>query len=128
MLNEQLKLIRKKNKYTQQELSDILEIERSTYASYETGRNRPDISLLSAIAKVFGVSVDYIVSIDPQKEAEAYDIVLENKRKQGETIVSDLSKEEREVLAMYRICSNENKDKVKSLLISAKNEDLKNLK
>lgn len=125
MLNEQLKLIRKKNKFTQQELSDLLEIERSTYASYETGRNRPDISVLTAIAKIFGVTVDYITNIDPKKELEVFDATLSLKKQQGSTLVSEITKDEKEILAMYRICSAENKEKVKALLKESKNEDLK---
>lgn len=127
MLNEQMRLIRKKNKYTQQQISDLLEIDRSTYASYETGRNRPDIRLLAAFAKVFNVSVDYIINIDPVKELEVFDSALSLKKQQGESILSELSKDERELLAMYRICSDKNKEKVRELLRKTKNEDLQNL-
>lgn len=127
MLNEQMKLIRKKNKYTQQQISDLLEIERSTYASYETGRNRPDIRLLAAFAKIFSVTVDYLINIDPAKELEFFDSALSLKKQQGGSLLSELSKDEKEVLAMYRICSDKNKEKIKTLLKEAKNEDLRNL-
>lgn len=126
MLNEQMRLIRKKNKYTQQQISDLLGIERSTYASYETGRNRPDIRVLSAFVKIFDVTVDYLVGIDPQKELEFFDRIANIKRRQGETILSDLNKDERELLAMYRICSDDSKEKIKTFLKDIKNEDLKN--
>ncbi len=128
MLNEQLKLIRKKNKFTQQQISDLLEIERSTYASYETGRNRPDISLLSAFAKVFGITVDYIINIDPSKELSVFDSNLSIKKEQGETLVSELVKDEKEVLSMYRLCSDEDREKIKVVLKDLKKENLKNMK
>lgn len=127
MLNEQMKLIRKKNKYTQQQISDLLEIERSTYASYETGRNRPDIRLLAAFAKAFNITVDYLINIDPSKELEVLDSTTSLKKQQGESLISELSKEEKELLAMYRICSDKNKEKFRELLKSAKSEDLQNL-
>mgnify|MGYP001068593480 CR=1 FL=1 len=38
MLGEKMKLIRNYNGYSQRQIAEILKIERSTYASYETGR------------------------------------------------------------------------------------------
>lgn len=59
-----MKLIRNYNGYSQRQIAEILKIERSTYASYETGRNRPDIFAVQRFAKIFNVSVDYILSLD----------------------------------------------------------------
>lgn len=64
MLCDQLKYIRQANGMTQQQLSDALGINRSTYAPYETGRNRPDIDVLAHIAEVCGVTVDYIIHLN----------------------------------------------------------------
>lgn len=64
MLGEKMKLIRNYNGYSQRQIAEILKIERSTYASYETGRNRPDIFAVQRFAKIFNVSVDYILSLD----------------------------------------------------------------
>lgn len=49
------------NDLTQKELADILNIERSTLSSYETGRRYPTISVLIRIADTFNVSVDYLL-------------------------------------------------------------------
>lgn len=49
------------NNLTQKELADILNIERSTLSSYETGRRYPTISVLVRIADTFNVSVDYLL-------------------------------------------------------------------
>ena len=67
MLGEKMKLIRNYNGYSQRQIAEILKIERSTYASYETGRNRPDIFAVQRFAKIFNVSVDYILSLDAIK-------------------------------------------------------------
>ena len=126
MLNEQLKLIRKANKYTQQQISDLLEIDRSTYASYETGRNRPDIRFLAAFAKVFDITVDYLIGIDPKSEFLVCDSVVSLKKEQGETLISELKRDEKDLLAMYRMCSSEKKENFMELLKQAKNEELNN--
>ena len=53
--------LRTTNDLTQKELADILNIERSTLSSYETGRRYPTISVLIRIADTFDVSVDYLL-------------------------------------------------------------------
>ncbi len=109
MLSEQLKIIRKANKFTQQGLADAIGIERSTYASYETGRNKPDAVLLSRIAKVFDVSSDFILEIDTTVPLNVEDISVQYKKKSGNKLVSTLSKEEKNVLAKYRLLSDNKK-------------------
>lgn len=109
MLCEQLKIIRKANKFTQQGLADAIGIERSTYASYETGRNKPDVNLLSKIAKVFDVSSDFILEIDTTVPLNVEDISVKYKKKSGNKLVSTLSKEEKSVLAKYRLLSDNKK-------------------
>ncbi|MDY4910044.1 MAG: helix-turn-helix domain-containing protein [Candidatus Fimenecus sp.] len=109
MLSEQLKIIRKANKFTQQGLADAIGIERSTYASYETGRNKPDVNLLSRIAKVFDVSSDFILEIDTTVPLNVEDISVQYKKKSGNKLVSTLSKEEKNVLAKYRLLSDNKK-------------------
>ena len=116
MLSEQLKIIRKANKFTQQELADAIGIERSTYASYETGRNKPDVNLLSKIAKVFGVSSDYILEIDTTVPLNVEDIPVQYKKKSGNQLVSTLSKEEKGVLAKYRLLSDSKKTELVDFL------------
>mgnify|MGYP004515315247 FL=1 len=116
MLSEQLKIIRKANKFTQQGLADAIGIERSTYASYETGRNKPDVILLSKIAKVFGVSSDYILEIDTTAPLNMEDISVQYKKKSGNQLVSTLSKEEKSVLAKYRLLSDNKKTELVDFL------------
>ncbi len=116
MLSEQLKIIRKANKFTQQGLADAIGIERSTYASYETGRNKPDVNLLSKIAKVFGVSSDYILEIDTTVPLNVEDIPVQYKKKSSNQLVSTLSKEEKGVLAKYRLLSDSKKTELVDFL------------
>ena len=116
ILSEQLKIIRKANKFTQQGLADAIGIERSTYASYETGRNKPDVNLLSKIAKVFGVSSDYILEIDTTVPLNVEDIPVQYKKKSSNQLVSTLSKEEKGVLAKYRLLSDSKKTELVDFL------------
>ena len=100
MLSEQLKIIRKANGFTQADIAKVIGIERSTYASYETGRNRPDVSVLEKIAKAFNVTVDYILSIKGGQLVRVSDVSkpYDNEPK----LLSELSAEERVLIAKLR--------------------------
>lgn len=50
--SENLKKLRKQNKYTVAELSKKLEIVESTYRNYENGRQEPVVTTLYKMAKV----------------------------------------------------------------------------
>jgi transcriptional regulator with XRE-family HTH domain len=55
-LNERLRELRGKCGYTQSQVAKLLNIDRSTYAYYETGKTRPDVSSLVMLAKIFNIS------------------------------------------------------------------------
>ncbi|MBU2700620.1 transcriptional regulator with XRE-family HTH domain [Sporomusaceae bacterium BoRhaA] len=50
-----------RNKLTQEELAAILQVDRSTLASWEVNRREPDIATLCRIANFFKVSIDWLV-------------------------------------------------------------------
>lgn len=63
-LGEKLKQLR--NELTQEELAVILQVDRSTLASWEINRREPDIATLCRIASHFGVSIDWLVGYQPE--------------------------------------------------------------
>ncbi len=127
MINEQLKLVRKVNNFTQQQVADALGIDRSTYASYETGRNRPDIKFVSAFAKTFGITIDFILNLDPNCDVSVYDTALSLKKGKKEKLLSLLRNDEKELIAMYRISSSEAKEQAWEILKQSKEEVINSL-
>ena len=57
-----IKELREKNKLTQLELAERLNVSDKTVSKWETGKGYPDITLLEPIAKVFGISVTELLS------------------------------------------------------------------
>lgn len=53
--------IRKQKGLTQQQLADKLNLSNKTISKWESGSGSPDISNLSALAEVLGVSVDELL-------------------------------------------------------------------
>ena len=62
--NQKLQELRKKKGITQEELAASLYVSRTAISKWESGRGYPNIESLKAIAKVFSVTVDDLLSTD----------------------------------------------------------------
>lgn len=65
-LGDKIKQLR--NKLTQEELASILQVDRSTLASWEINRREPDIRTLCRLAAFFKVSVDWLIGHTPERD------------------------------------------------------------
>ena len=61
MFAERLKLLRKKQGYTQVSLAKELEVSKGTVAMWETGKRTPDFDMLVTLSDLFDVRIDYIL-------------------------------------------------------------------
>ncbi|GGI38997.1 helix-turn-helix transcriptional regulator [Mammaliicoccus stepanovicii] len=60
-LSEQISLLRTKNGWTQQKLADELQVSKQSISYWETGRKAPKMKKIEEMAKLFNVSVSYIL-------------------------------------------------------------------
>lgn len=82
--NEKLQQLRKKKGLTQEELASSLYVSRTAVSKWESGRGYPNIDSLKAIAKIFSITVDELLSADEmltiaeadQKRKEKYIVDL----------------------------------------------------
>lgn len=71
-LGNKLRILRKKVGLTQQEISDLLHLDRSTYTYYECDTTKPRLETLQQIAHLFGVPVDSLLAdVRPPQAAYA---------------------------------------------------------
>lgn len=71
--SKRIKELRTKNGYTQAELGERLGISASAVGMYEQGRREPDSRILTDMSRLFGVSTDYLLSVEengPREIAE----------------------------------------------------------
>ena len=54
-------MLRKERGYTQEQLSDFLNLTRSAISNYELGLNEPSLDTMVAIADLYGVSLDWLM-------------------------------------------------------------------
>ena len=62
MLAENLKYLRKRHNETQQQLSTVLDIPRTTLTGYELGNSEPGLGVLQKLSKHYGISVDDLIN------------------------------------------------------------------
>ncbi len=63
MIYKRIRDLREDKDWTQQQIADMLFINRRTYAAYENGVNSMTPETLIKIAKIHNVSVDYLLDL-----------------------------------------------------------------
>jgi transcriptional regulator with XRE-family HTH domain len=61
IFSENLKRLRKLERLTQRDISEILKTDRSAIANYERGARVPPLDVLVTIAEHFNISLDYLI-------------------------------------------------------------------
>lgn len=61
MVFERLKELRREKGYTQQQVADLLLVDRRTYSAYETGVNSINAQTLIKLSKIYSASIDYML-------------------------------------------------------------------
>ena len=79
-LGKRLAALRREKGMKQDELSELLGVTPQAISKWENDQTCPDISLLPSLAKIFGISVDELLS-GKKEEAPKVRIVPENERK-----------------------------------------------
>lgn len=99
---ENLTKYRKLCGFTQQQVADILSLNRTTYTKYETGVSEPSFEILKKIVSIFGIDANALLG----------DETFEKNVADFEMCMYNLSREEQELLGTFRMFSREEKDAV----------------
>ena len=116
-----LALLRASHGMSQQQVANVLNLSRSTYSYYESGKCAPSLDTLRALIRLFcPTSPNFLLLMDQPVEEEKLPDVLHD----GEVIdenrplpVDELSKDEKQILAFYRVFSEAQKKKLLSVCI-----------
>jgi len=68
MVYERIRNLREDNDYTQQQIADMLYINRRTYSAYENGVNNLPVEILIKLAKIYNTSTDYLLNLTDNTE------------------------------------------------------------
>lgn len=119
-LGLKLKYYRDNCELSQQQVANILNIDRSTYTYYETGKTTPSASMLLKLSKIYNVPCAvFLECINQELElnSKVADSITKNDSSNiYEDSIDDkiysLSKEEKDVLIAYRILDNQKKEEL----------------
>lgn len=75
MLSHRIVALRKRNSMNQAQLAEALNISASAVGMYEQGRRVPNLDVLVAMAKVFHVSLDYLITGEEYESGDDVDNV-----------------------------------------------------
>ncbi len=98
--------------FTQQQIADMLNLNRTTYTKYETGVSEPSFEILKKIVSIYGVDVNAILGEDTF-EKNLTDFIMP---------MYNLTKEEQELVGVFRMFNREEKDKLLKVLKEMKEE------
>lgn len=61
---ETLKLLRTLTGVSQQQVADVIHVNRSTYSYYELGANKPPLDVLCALAEYYDVNLGFLTGTE----------------------------------------------------------------
>lgn len=107
-VKESIKKFREDNGYKQEQISGIMGVDRSTYSKWESGATMPNPVQLVKLAAIYCVEVGKFFEFDFNFNVASPDY----EGVYGDNYVSELSDEERYLLACYRLLNRNDKEKV----------------
>ncbi|HEX3037380.1 MAG TPA: helix-turn-helix domain-containing protein [Oscillospiraceae bacterium] len=124
-LSKKLRDLREKCGYTQQQIANTLNIDRSTYSYYETGKTSPDIPSLIVLANVFSVSIEELLGQDQQTPLALNDSGSPKKMSKlgksfakNDSHIYDLTKNEKQLICYFRASTPEIRKQILELINS----------
>ena len=113
MLGDRLRAIRKEHGLTQQNIADVLGVDRTTYTVYEGGSITPSPATLVKLSQIYNVTVGYLIGVE-ENHPQLRKIPDEKQEKKllSSDPISLLKKEEKELLLYFRVLSDAEKHKI----------------
>ncbi len=68
MTYERIRALREDRDWTQQQVADLLYINRRTYGAYENGVNAMSPEILTRLAEIYETSVDYLLNLTDERK------------------------------------------------------------
>lgn len=125
MLGDRLKRARLDCGLTQQQVADLLGIDRSSYTYYETGKCNVSTQALKLLAVIFGIPFEWLIQEEPQKlEFHSSSRYKPFSFDEEPYTMSVLSTEERQMIAKIRMIKYMGKDEELNVFLDGLSADI----
>lgn len=110
MFSDLLKSLREQKRISQTQLAREIEVSAGNISDWETGRSKPGYVALSALARFFEVSADYLLELDQSPVKTGIDLTGYKASHGLSCDDSPLEDEESDLVAMYRLLPDHKKE------------------
>lgn len=123
-----LRQCRENSGLTQKQVADALNVERSTYAYYETGTTHPSGSMIIKLANIFNVSYSIFMDavgdteFDNNEADETFTTLSDNSWRERERMYT-LPKSEQNLLVNFRSLTTAQKQEITDMILEMKKEN-----
>ena len=122
-IGESLRRVRKEHNLKQKDIAEAIGIDRSTYSFYETGKTNPPIETMCALAKIYNVTIGYLIG----KEANNPELrVRANAVSSAVDPIALLNEDEQKLLIYYRLAQENSKKEILDEVIRKCRNDAEN--
>ncbi|MBQ7862790.1 MAG: helix-turn-helix transcriptional regulator [Clostridia bacterium] len=122
-IGESLRKVRKEHNLKQKDIAEAIGIDRSTYSFYETGKTNPPIETMCALAKIYNVTIGYLIG----KEANNPELrVRANAVSSAVDPIALLNEDEQKLIIYYRLAQENSKKEILDEVIRKCRNDAEN--
>lgn len=117
-LSEKLKELRKRACMTQDDIAEVLDMNRTSFSKYENGAATPPLAVMRKLAKIYNVSLEYLI----HDEQPFYVLNASNaddvEREKSESVFNfaQLTSDERKLIMKMRLMSDDKKKEILSTI------------
>lgn len=123
-LGLKLKYYRDNCELSQQQVANILNIDRSTYTYYETGKTTPSASMLLKLSKIYNVPCAVFLECINQEldlnskvaDSDTKGCITNLYTESMDDKIYSLTKDEKDVVIAYRILDSNKKEELKKVI------------
>lgn len=116
MFSALLKKLRSEKNLTQGQLAKEVGVSPGNVGDWETGKSKPGYNALASLARIFEVSADYLLEIEPSPAKASDDLFAHQKTAGLICDGSPLEGEEADLIAMYRLLPEEQREDIFDLV------------
>lgn len=100
-LSERLFRLRNEKNLTQEQAAEAVGISRVALTRYENGQRMPKMNIVDSLAKVYGVSVDYLMGREEKSQDNQVSVQTPDMFPEFQELAAQLTEEQRERAAEY---------------------------
>ena len=114
-VSEKIRECRRECGFTQQMVATALNVDRTTYTCYESGKTEPGIDSLAQMSKIFGISLNELLACyeDNTPTVSVASPVISFRTGEGDGLSTrGLSKDEKEFVILYRMMGEKEREEL----------------